>query len=92
MRIIPQAGEAQVITPQDKAQRGVELIKEAMLDLLSQRPGGLHHVDIARALNIEMGYHGGQNYASQTILHQLVYVDRMEKIGERQEAIYRLKT
>jgi uncharacterized protein len=81
-----------MMTPKAKAQRGVELIREAMLELLGQHPNGLHHVDIARGLGIEMGYLGGhKNYASQIILHQFVYGGKVEKIGVRQGAIYRLK-
>jgi len=57
-----------------------------MLDLLRQHPDGLSHVKIARTLGIEMGYLGGHgNYASQTILHQLVETGKVEKIGEKSE-------
>ena len=79
------------MTPQAKAQQGLDLIFTAMLDLLAQYPNGLSHAEIARALDLEMEYHGGKNYASQTILHQLVYSGKVEKIGEAQNAIFRLK-
>jgi hypothetical protein len=80
-----------MVTPRAKAQQGLGLIKEAMLDLLRQHPDGLHHVDIARMLEIEMGYLGGrQNYASQIILHQLVYAGEVEKVRENRNAIFRL--
>ena len=78
------------MTPHAKAQNGLRLIYEAMLDLLAQHPQGLSHARIAKELGLEMEYHGGKNYPSQTILHQLVYARKVEKIGEAQYAIFRL--
>jgi predicted secreted Zn-dependent protease len=80
------------MTPRAKAQQGLKLIFDAMLDLLAQHPNGLSHADIARALDLEMEYHGGKNYPSQTILHQLVYAGSVEKVGQAQNAIFRLKS
>lgn len=74
-----------------KAQNGLQLIYEAMLDLLAQYPGGLSHAKIAKALGLEMRYSGGKNYASQTILHQLVYTKKVAKVGEARNAIFRLR-
>ena len=78
------------MTPLAKAQHGLALICDAMLDLLAQHAGGLSHAKIARALGLEMEYPGGKNYASQTILHQLVNAKKVEKVGEARNAIFRL--
>ena len=78
------------LTPPEKAKAGLVLIYEAILELLALTPNGLSHAEIARQLEIELSYHGGANYASQTILHQLVYSEEVEKHGEAQQAIYRL--
>jgi len=81
-----------MMTPRVKAQQGLGLIYEAMLDLLRQHPDGLSHVNIARTLDIEMGYRGGhQNYASRTMLDQLAQAGKVEQIGENRNAIYRVK-
>ena len=56
---------------------------------LALNPSGLSHAAIARELEVEMSYHGGTNYASQTILHQLVYSGEVEKLGEGAQATYR---
>lgn len=78
------------MTPHAKAQHGLGLIYEAMLDLLAQHAGGLSHAKIAKALGLEMEYPGGKNYASQTILHQLVDAKKVEKVGEARNAVFRL--
>jgi DNA-binding IclR family transcriptional regulator len=78
------------MTTREKAQMGVALIKEAMLDYLRNHPEGCSHSQIAKALDLEMSYHGGNIYPSQVILHQLVYSGQVQKTGERQAARYRL--
>ena len=78
------------LAPRERARAGLALVYEAILDLLAANPDGLSHARIARELGMEMSYHGGANYASQTILHQLVYSGEIEKIGEAAQAIYRL--
>jgi hypothetical protein len=76
--------------PRDKAQQGLNLIYESIIELLGVHRSGLSHAQIAQRLGLEMSYSGGKNYASQTILHQLVHKGTVEKIGERQSAIFRL--
>ena len=78
------------MTPHAKAQNGLGLIYEAMLDLLAGHPRGLSQAKIAKELGLEMEYPGGKNYASQTILHQLVDAKKVEKVGEARNAIFRL--
>jgi hypothetical protein len=78
------------LTATEKAQAGLVLIYDAMLELLAHNPNGLSHADIARQLELEMSYHGGANYVSQTILHQLVYSGEVEKVGESAQALYRI--
>lgn len=82
--------QRKTLTPTEKAQAGLVLIYEAVLELLAAAPDGLSHAEIAKKLGIEMSYYGGANYASQTILHQLVYSGEVEKLGEAAQAIYRL--
>jgi hypothetical protein len=77
------------LTPTEKAQAGLVLIYEAILETLEHNPNGLSHADIARRLELDLSYHGGANYVSQTILHQLVYSGEVGKIGEAAQAIYR---
>jgi len=79
-----------IMEPRQKAQNGLAMIYEAMTELLATHSDGLSHAEIARKLDIEMSYSGGRNYASQTILHQLVHRGTVQKIGERQSARFRL--
>lgn len=78
------------MNPRQKAQDGLCLIYEAITELLEACPEGLSHAQIAKKLDLEMSYSGGKNFASQTILHQLVHKGTVQKIGERQHARFRL--
>jgi len=44
----------------EKAQEGLALIKQAVVDLLNENPQGLRNVDIASALGIRSEHEGKQ--------------------------------
>ena len=82
-----------MMTPRVKAQQGLGLIYEAMLDLLRQHPDGLSHVKTARTLGIEMGYLAGDMRTTprKPSFTNFVATGKVEKIGENRNAIFRLK-
>ena len=71
------------MNPQEKAQAGLELLKEAVCDYLAEHPDGRANADIARALELESDFEGRQkNYLSWSVLGLLVNEDKV-KYDER---------
>lgn len=57
----------------EKAQKGLSLIKEAIIETVEQNPDGIGNSKIAQILDIESDYEGKQrNYLSWSILGLLV--------------------
>jgi hypothetical protein len=77
-------------TPRDKAQKGVQLIKEAILDFLSQHRDGVPHSEIVQQLNLESDFEGNQkNYLSWSVLGLLVNEGRVYyKMGGRRKLYF----
>ena len=61
------------MNPEDKAQKGLSLIKDAIIDLLRRYPKGLNNSQIAEELKIKSNYGSGhQDYLSWSILGELL--------------------
>ncbi len=74
-----------MVTPTSKAQVGLFLIKEAMIEFVAGNPG-VSNSEIARALELESDFEGEQqNYLSWAVLGLLVNEGRVryEKKGRR---------
>ena len=57
------------MTPEEKAQKGLSLIKEAILDLLDMHLNGLRNCEIATKLNIHSDYLGSnKDFLSWSVL------------------------
>jgi hypothetical protein len=72
------------MTPREKAQSAVEMLKEAVLEVLSTHPEGLRHVDIVTVLDIHSDYLGRQrNYLSWSVVGLLMNAGRIRRKGDR---------
>lgn len=61
------------MTALENSHVGLDLLKQAILELLQQYPAGLTNIEIARALDLESDFEGGQkNYLSWSILGLLL--------------------
>jgi hypothetical protein len=61
------------MTAREKSHVGLDLLKQAILELLQQHPDGLTNIEIARELDLESAFEGGQkNYLSWSILGLLL--------------------
>jgi hypothetical protein len=70
------------MTPSEKAKAGVELLKEAIADLLAAHPDGLRHIDIVRLLDIPSDYRGKQkNYLSWSVVGLLINAKKIRRTG-----------
>jgi len=83
-------GECMVNT-RDRAQVGLELIKEAILEELNAHPHGMTHGEIVQRLGLESDFEGQQrNYLSWSVLGILVGEGKVQYTGERQNKTYHL--
>jgi uncharacterized protein len=72
------------MTPYDKAQEGVNLLKQAILETLKTHPEGLRNADIANTLDIRSDYLGGnKDYLSWSILGLLLNEKAIERKGRK---------
>jgi hypothetical protein len=72
------------MTPHEKAQAGVEMLKEAVLEVLSAHPEGLRHVDILTTLDIHSDYLGRQrNYLSWSVVGLLMNAGKIRREGDK---------
>ena len=76
----------------EKAQEGLRIIENAMLDLLRRYPEGLTNAEIAQLLGIESDATDSQrNRLSWAILTRLLRAARIEKINDgKRRLVYRL--
>ena len=66
---------------QEKAQLGLSLLKEAMLELAQANPKGIQNSESARALGLQSDYLGGsKDYLSWSILGLLMREGRMKRV------------
>lgn len=77
------------MAPRDKAHSGVELLKQAVLDLLGASDKALTHAEIVNALDIPSDFEGtGRNYLSWSVLGLLVNAGQVRYRGARNRRVY----
>ena len=68
------------MNPAEKAQNGLKLLKEAILELLEQNADGLTNAKIAKMLDIKSDYQGVQkDYLSWSILGLLLNEGKIKR-------------
>jgi hypothetical protein len=73
----------------EKAQQGLQLLEQAVVELLEEHPEGLRNVDISSLLDIHSGGEGKpEDYLSYSILGFLIKSGVVVKTGKR---TYRLR-
>jgi hypothetical protein len=69
------------ISSKEKAAMGLALIKEAILEHLTEHPDGLHNSDFARDLGLHSEHEGGQpDYLTYSVLGLLMTERRVTKV------------
>ena len=72
------------MNPHEKAQQGLQLIKEAILGILSQKSDGLRNAEIAELLEIRSDYLGEQkDYLSWSVLGLLLNEGKVVRKGNK---------
>jgi len=72
------------MTPLEKAQQGLSLLKEAILETLANHPEGLQNAQIADYLGLRSDYKGAnKDYLSWSVLGLLLNDARIERKGRR---------
>ena len=67
-----------------KAERGLRLVQDAVLDLLSEHREGLTNAQIANELGLQSDYEGHlQGYLSWAVMGLLLSANKVEKRGRR---------
>ncbi len=70
------------MTPHEKAQGGLSLLKEAILEVLANHPEGLQNAQIADLLGLRSDYKGAnKDYLSWSVLGLLFNAGRIERKG-----------
>ena len=77
----------------EKATMGLTLLREAVLELLSEHPEGLRNTDIAKKLTLESDHQGNQrDYLTYSILGILMKEAKVEKIKHGFKTFYLRKS
>jgi uncharacterized protein len=72
------------MTPHDKAQQGLSLLKEAILEILANHPEGLQNAEIAEHLGLRSDYKGAnKDYLSWSVLGLLLNNSQIDRKGRR---------
>ncbi len=72
------------MTPREKAQQGLSLLKQAILEALSNNPEGLQNAEIAELLGLRSDYKGSnKDYLSWSVLGLLLNSGNVERKGRR---------
>ena len=80
-----------MINNRDRAQVGLELIKQAIQSELKANSHGLTNAEIAHKLELESDFEGeNRNYLSWSILGILIGEGKVRYVGERQNKTYHL--
>lgn len=70
--------------PQEQAQKGLELLKEAILGILAQKTDGLRNAEIDELLGIRSDYLGEQkDYLSWSVLGLLLNEGKVVRKGNK---------
>ena len=76
----------------EKAQQGLLLLKEAVLEEVANSDSALPHAAIVKRLRLESDFEGvGRNYISWSVLGLLVNEGRVMYRGSRTERVYYVK-
>jgi hypothetical protein len=68
----------------EKAQKGLALLKEAIVECLEAHPDGLRNVDIADKLDIHSDYLGkNYDYLPWSVLGLLLNEEKVQRRGQR---------
>ena len=68
--------------PRNKAHAGIDLLKQAVLELLGESPKALTHAEIVNTLDIPSDFEGaGRNYLSWSVLGFLVNAGQVRYRG-----------
>lgn len=79
---MPKRGRSSQMKPHEKAQKGLALLKEAILGILEQKKKGLTNAQIADILEIHSDYQGSQkDYLSWSVLGLLMNEGKVRRIG-----------
>jgi hypothetical protein len=72
----------QMLTPRDKAEQGLRMIEDAIVEFLTQRGDWVWHSVIQDELNLRSDFNGRfAGYLSGTILQRLIEQKRIVKEG-----------
>lgn len=72
------------MNPHEKAQQGLELLKEAILGILAQKSDGLRNAEVAEILEIRSDYQGEQkDYLSWSVLGLLLNEGKVARKGNK---------
>ena len=70
--------------PNEKAQKGLKLLEEAILEILAQKSDGLRNAEIAEILEIHSDYLGEQkDYLSWSVLGLLLNEGKVVRKGNK---------
>ena len=77
------------MNPRNKAKFAVELLKEAVLQVLTESQAPMSHADILKRLDIPSDFEGkSQNYLSWSVLGLLVNDGAIRYEGENRARVY----
>ena len=72
------------MTPHEKAQKGLSLLKEAIIETIESHPNGLRNVDVADLLEIRSDYlDGSKDFLSWSILGLLLNDAQIDRRGKK---------
>lgn len=72
------------MTPHEKAQQGLSLLKEAVLETLGNHPEGLQNAQVADLLGLRSDYKGAnKDYLSWSVIGLLFNDAQVERKGRR---------
>ena len=76
------------MNPCEKAQEGLGLLKEAIIELLEQNSSGLTNAEIAKSLEIRSDYKGSQkDYLSWSVLGLLMNEGIIKREGRKYKIV-----
>ena len=79
------------MTATEKANEGLALLKEAVIDYLAKHPEGVGNSDLARDLGLESDFQGRQkNYLSWSVIGLLVNEGRVQFFKNGRNVFYKL--
>jgi len=76
----------------EQAQKGLELLNNSIIGLLSEFPNGLSNAEISSKLDIHSEHDGSQkDYLAYSLLGNLMREDKVEKCKGRGRPFYKIK-